>query len=63
MTRDSAKRNKRVEAANEKQKKRRELQIRAKALVDSGYSHTEIASVLGVSEGTVHNILKENADD
>lgn len=54
---------KRVETANEKQKKRRELQIRAKALADSGYSHTEIASVLGVSEGTVRNILKENTDD
>lgn len=55
--------NKRVETAGEKQKKRRELQIRAKALADSGYSHVEIASVLGVSEGTVRNILKEKTDD
>lgn len=54
---------KRVETADEKQKKRRELQIRARALADSGYSYTEIASVLGVSEGTVRNILKEKTDD
>ena len=44
----------------DKAKRKRELRIRATALKESGYSDAEIAKALGIPEGTVRNILKEN---
>lgn len=46
-----------------KEEKAWERKIRAKALMESGYSNAEIAKALGVSEGTIRNILKEKTDD
>jgi len=52
----------RVKASEEKKKQDRELQIRAKALLDSGYSIEQIAEVLGMSESTVNNYLDNNGE-
>ena len=42
---------------------RRELEIRARALNNSGYSIPEIAKVLEVSEGLVKDLLKGEEND
>ena len=44
---------------NKREAKKREKQIRAKALFESGYSIEEIAKALGVSEKTVKWLIKE----
>ena len=44
------------------EQRKRELQIRAKALSENGYSDTEISTLLGISKGTLRNLLKENED-
>jgi transposase len=50
---------KRIETLTKKQQIRYERKIRAKALHEGGYSISEIAKVLDVSEGTVRNLLEE----
>lgn len=54
---------KRLKSAKSKEEKAWERKIRVKALMESGYSNAEIAKALGVSEGTIRNILKEKTDD
>ena len=54
---------KRVEAHEKKELVRRELQIRARILKEQGYSNSAIAKALGVSEGTLRNILKKEEKD
>ena len=49
----------RIETANKKEQLRRERQIRASALKDAGYSVADISKTLGLSEGTIRYLLKE----
>lgn len=50
---------KRVKAAEEKLQKFNERKIRIKTLTEAGYSVTDIAKTVGVSEGFVRRVLKE----
>ena len=52
----------RAEAAIKKEQEKRERIIRARTLSDSGYSNAEIAKVIGISESTVRNYLKEKEE-
>lgn len=52
----------RAKAAKNKEEKAWERKIRAKALKENGYSDAAIAKALGVSEGTVRNLLKEEKE-
>lgn len=54
---------KRVKALEEKQKLNNERKIRIKALTDSGYSVSDIAKTIGVSEAFVRRTLEENKND
>ena len=47
----------------EKKRQNRELQIRAKALIDSGFSIEEVSETLKVSVGVVSNFLKMEETD
>ena len=53
---------KKVEARIKKERAKRERQIRIHALHEAGYSDSEIAKTIGVSEGTVRNILQKDLE-
>lgn len=50
---------KRLEHANEVKQLKREREIRIAALTEAGYSVSEIAKTLDVSEGYVRNVIRE----
>lgn len=51
--------NKRIERAEKVLQLKKEREIRIKALNESGFSNSEIAQALEVSEGYVRNVLKD----
>ena len=53
---------KREEARIKKEQAKRERQIRIRTLHEAGYSNSEIAKTIGVSEGIVRNLLKKEEE-
>lgn len=49
---------KRARAHEEKKKQNRELQIRARALVDSGFSVEQVSETLKIPVGVIYDFLK-----
>lgn len=54
---------KRAKTAFNKELQLSEQRIRARALIESGYSIPDAAKALGVSEGVVRNLLKEEQNN
>lgn len=54
---------KRAKTAFNRELQLSEQRIRARALTESGYSIPDVAKALGVSEGVVRNLLKEEQNN
>ena len=54
---------KRAKAAFDKELQLSEQRIRANVLIESGYSISDVAKTLSVSEGIVRNLLKEEQEN
>lgn len=59
----TSKSKKRAKAAFDKELQLSEQKIRARVLTESGYSIPDVAKALGVSEGVVRNLLKEEQNN